>query len=123
MMPPTYLHARVQGAAYEAFKAVGTKTEDVTFVQTTSEDVAKAAGLTAAGSIAAIKNHPGGCAPRAKPVQANSARLCAGPCCRTWGTPVHGCSSTSPVKRSKGARGSGAALQTRTERWCPWPAR
>lgn len=43
-----------EGAAYDTFKSVATKAEGVTFVQTTSADAAKVAGLTAEG-VASIK--------------------------------------------------------------------
>lgn len=51
---------RVQGDAYKAFKAVGAKTEDVVFVETTSAEVAKLAGLVEADTVAALKNFEGG---------------------------------------------------------------
>lgn len=47
-----------EGAAYDNFKSIAMKTEDVTFAQTTSADVAKAAGLSAEG-VAVVKNFAG----------------------------------------------------------------
>ncbi len=49
----------LQGAEYEAFKALALKTEDVAFVDTTSAAVAKQAGLTAAPGVAIVKNFKG----------------------------------------------------------------
>jgi hypothetical protein len=40
-----------QGADYDAFVKVAQKSEDATFLETTDADVAKAAGLSAAGVV------------------------------------------------------------------------
>ncbi|KAG2485578.1 hypothetical protein HYH03_015739 [Edaphochlamys debaryana] len=47
------------GEAYDAFKSFAAKTEDVFFVQTTSAEVAKSAGLDKHDTIAAVKNFAG----------------------------------------------------------------
>lgn len=51
--PPT------QGEIYDTFKSYAAKTEDVVFVQTTSADVAKAAGLDAVDTVSVVKNFAG----------------------------------------------------------------
>ncbi|KXZ47594.1 hypothetical protein GPECTOR_34g753 [Gonium pectorale] len=48
-----------EGDAYSTFKSYAAKTEDVAFAQTTSADVAKAAGLEAVDTVAAVKNFEG----------------------------------------------------------------
>ncbi|KAJ9506014.1 hypothetical protein QJQ45_016668 [Haematococcus lacustris] len=47
-----------KGDEYEAFKTAGAKTEDVTFVETTSSEVAAAAGLSEPG-LTVVKNFKG----------------------------------------------------------------
>ncbi|GFR44575.1 hypothetical protein Agub_g5850 [Astrephomene gubernaculifera] len=51
--------SELKGADYETFKSFASKTEDVAFAETTSAEVAQAAGLEAAGTVAVIKNFPG----------------------------------------------------------------
>lgn len=55
---PAWVCMYVQGAEYDAFKAVAQKIEDVVFVDTKSKDVAAVAGLKSHG-IAMIKNFKG----------------------------------------------------------------
>jgi hypothetical protein len=69
--------AAVQGDEYSTFLKTAQTSDEVTFVQTTSKDVAKAAGLTTFG-VAAITNFP------SKPLVLSSD---GGPTCFT----VHGC--------------------------------
>lgn len=49
----------LEGPAYDVFKGVAQKTEDVAFVQTVSAEVAKAAGVEAADKIVVLKNFVG----------------------------------------------------------------
>ncbi|KAG2446641.1 hypothetical protein HYH02_008213 [Chlamydomonas schloesseri] len=49
----------LEGEVYNTFKSYAAKTEDVQFAQTTSADVAKAAGLDAHDTVAVVKNFAG----------------------------------------------------------------
>lgn len=66
-----------QGADFDTFSKAAQKAEDVTYLQTKSADVAKAAGLSAAG-VTVITNFEGKAAQLpALRLQAHVPRLCS----------------------------------------------